>query len=518
MDRRFASAGRKMLSGSVLRLINLVAAALVALLLMPFIVHRLGDRLYGFWSLTGGFIAYYGLLDFGLGVAVSQYICVALGRSELAECRAIFNTALRIQTLFGGVALLATGILAVAAPWFCHSPADASLFSQVIVILGVSAALGFPARAYSGVLDAELRFDIQSWLPLLGLALRTGLVVGAILAGGGLLALAWATLIGTLPVPVLQVWFARRQAPWARIEGSWIERKRAKNLFSYSVYMFASNIADMLRFQVDPLVISGFIGLAAVTHYRIASIFIVYYVSIVCSCTGMFQPILSRLSGAEDRDGLEKVFFFATKVSVCISVFIGFSFIFWGRPFIGRWMGTRYDDAYWPMVVLSLAVLLDLVQAPSVNLLFATFKHRSYAYINGAEGLINLVVSLVLARPLGLLGVALGTLIAAFVIRVAVQPWWVCKAVGLHYGRYMMFVGLSLLRCGCLTGVAIGVSAWGLKPSFPHLVSSAICATLVYAAGSWMFVFNGSERERLRAVISSRGQLGAEIGVVAAAL
>ena len=69
-------------------------------------------------------------------------------------------------------------------------------------------------------------------------------------------------------------------------------------------------------------------------------------------------------------------------------------------------------------MVLSLAVLLDVGQNPSISLLYATFKHRFYTYMNCAEGAINLVISLLLARPLGILGVALGTLIGAFIVRV----------------------------------------------------------------------------------------------------
>ena len=151
------SAGRKLLSGSVLRLGNLVVAAISSLFLMPFVVHHLGDRLYGFWALAGTFVGYYGLLDFGLSSAVSQYMSIAIGRNDPRECRAVFNSALRIQSLLGCVALLATAVIAAAAPWFSHSPADAALFSRVIVILGVSVALGFPARAYGGLLEAELQ-------------------------------------------------------------------------------------------------------------------------------------------------------------------------------------------------------------------------------------------------------------------------------------------------------------------------------------------------------------------------
>jgi O-antigen/teichoic acid export membrane protein len=265
-------------------------------------------------------------------------------------------------------------------------------------------------------------------------------------------------------------------------------------------------IGDIFRFQLDSVVIAGLIGLAAVTHYRVASAFSAYYLNVVGCAVGMIQPLLSRLHGSEDRSNLEKVFFFATRVSVCISIFIGMSIIFWGKSFVSVWMGPKYEDAYWPLVVLTLAVLLDVGQTPSISLLYATFKHRFYTYMNCAEGVINLGISLALAKPLGVLGVALGTLIAAFIIRVVVQPFWVCKAIGLHYGNYMKFLGSTLLRSVCVMGVAIAISAWGLKASYPWLISSAVCATLVSAPGFWFFVFNQREREQLLAVVTHRIQ------------
>src|SRR5208282_4640370 len=247
-----------------------------------------------------------------------------------------------------------------------------------------------------------------------------------------------------------------------------------------------------------------------------ASVFTRYYIDIIVCVIGIIQPVLSRLHGAQDRRSLEKVFFFATRASLCISVFIGFSLICWGKPFIARWMGVKYQDAYWPLVVLSLAVLLDVGQNPSIALLYATFKHRFYTYLNCAEGLINLGFSLALARPLGVLGVALGTLIGAFLVRVVAQPFWVCKASGLHYGDYMRFLGGTLLRCGGLMGAVIAITAWGLRPCYSWLVSSAICATIIYAAGSWLVVFNRPEREQLLAVITSRSKKRDELAPVGA--
>jgi O-antigen/teichoic acid export membrane protein len=501
MSEKPSTFSHQMLSGSVLRTVQLFVAAAVSLFLMPFIVHHIGDRLYGFWSLAAAFVGYYGVLDIALGSAVSQYICVAIGRGDQGECRKVFNAALRINLILGGVALLATAVLVLAAPWFSRDAADAALFRTVIAVMGVNVALTFPAKAYGGVLDAELRFDLQSWLGFLSLAMRTGLTVWVLLAGGGLLGLAWATLLSSLPQMGLQVWFARRQAIWARMGGPAIESEQMKSIFSYSAYTGAGCVADTLRFQIDPLVISGFVGLAAVTHYRVASLFINYFVNTVIRLIGPCRQVLSRLHGARDQKGLEKVFFFATKASLCISVFVAFSLIFWGKPFIIRWMGPAYADAYWPLAVLSLAVLLDVGQNPSVSLLYATEKHRFYTYVNAADGVLNLAFSLALARPLGLLGVALGTLIAAILVRVIAQPLYMCKATGLPFGSYLKFLGSNLLRCGSVMGVAVALSAWGLKPDYVAILGSAIIATAIYAIGCWLLVFTPRERAHLWAAV-----------------
>ena len=514
-----SSIGGRLVSASVLRVTYLVAAGLASFLLMPLLVHRLGDRTYGFWSLALSFIFYYTLLDVGLSSAVSQHISGAIGRNERSECRAIFNAALRIQSIMGAVALLVTVALAWSAPLFSHNPADAPLFAKVILILGVGTALGFPARVYGGVLESEVRYDVRSWLAFLSLALRTGFIVWVVLADQGLVALAWATQLAILPETLLQIWFARRVAPWARIESLGRLSEAVKPLLSYIIYSTLTFIADLVRFQIDPLVISALIGLAAVTHYRVAGVFTQYYFQVILSSIGMLLPILGRLHGAGNRAGVEDVFYFGSKLSSCLSVFIWFAIVAWGKAFIIRWMGSAYLDGYLPLVVLSLAAFLDVCQKPSIDILYATFNNRVHTYLNSAEGIINLVASLLLARPLGILGVALGTLIGASIIRIVIQPWYVCKVTGLSCGNYLVFLVKTVARCSCLAAAAIALVSWGLTPNYFWLATSAIGATILYGIGSWLLVLNQSEREKLLSAIRrSAGQESTDSAVLGRAV
>jgi O-antigen/teichoic acid export membrane protein len=426
---------------------------------------------------------------------------VAIGRKDAAECRTVFNSALRIQSALGALALLATFLISATAPWMAGNDADAKLFAQVVLVLGAGVALSFPARVYGGVLEAELRFDVRAALSLVSLIARTCLFVWVVLTGRGLVALAWSGTLANLPELILQIVFARREAPWARLLSHSTDTGETRSLISYSVYSSLSYVADILRFQVDPFVITAFLGLAAVTHYRVASVFAQYYLQTIIISVGMLWPVLSRLYGSGEKQRLNEVFLSGTKLACCISVFICMGLISWGKFFIWRWMGISYEDGYLPLLALSLAVLFDVSQKPSIDLLFATFKNRLYVWINWAEGILNLILSCIFVRWLGLFGVALGTLVAAFIVRVLWQPRLICKANQISYSGYMKFLSKNVLISGLTSALAIVLSSWGLRPNYFFLFISALFATAVYVALSWKFIFSDRERQLLLSAV-----------------
>ncbi|HLK34405.1 MAG TPA: hypothetical protein VKT29_15025, partial [Terriglobales bacterium] len=70
---------QQLTSASAFRLLSFFASTAVSLLMMPFLVHTLGDRAYGLWALVVAVLGYYGLLDLGVTPAICQHIGAALG-------------------------------------------------------------------------------------------------------------------------------------------------------------------------------------------------------------------------------------------------------------------------------------------------------------------------------------------------------------------------------------------------------------------------------------------------------
>jgi O-antigen/teichoic acid export membrane protein len=491
---------RKLASGFFFRFANTIATAVVSVVIMPFVVHSLGDRDYGIWTLVATFVGYYGVLELGLAAAVSRYLARSLGAKDEEDCNRVFNTSLRLYLGIGLLALIISGAIAAAAPLVCRTPADASLFWKLILILGTSIALMFPTRVFKGLLEAHLRFDIAASVELLSLVLRTGLIFPVIYLGYGVVGLAWVTVLASLPAMVLLVYYAHRELPFLHFDRKYWHGDTARSLFSYSAYSLIANLANILRFKVDVVVVARYVSLVAVTHYRVGGVLTQYFFDLMSSMFGVFPSVFSRQEGARDFDGLKRTFFFASKCAICVSSFIGFGMLAWGKPFIVRWMGPRYFDSYLVLVLLVVGVTVSLWQGPSVSLLYAISKHKFYAIFNSIEGVANLVLSLVFVHRYGMYGVALGTLIPILITRIVIQPIYVCRVANIEYLEYarrslrtLAFVALSLV-------IPVLLSIRFAAPNYKVLISLGIVSTVLYAIPLWLFELSGSETEILRSV------------------
>jgi len=440
-----ALSARKVGVGSVLRVISLASSTGVALMLTPFVVHTLGDRGYGLWALVTTVSSYYALLDLGLSGAVTRHLSGALGGGNHEECNRIASTSLAIYLGLGLLVLALSVAIAFAGGVFLTNPAELAVFRKVILIVGAGTGISIPMRVFFGLINAHLRFDVSASLEISSVLLRAIFTLISLKSGAGITALAWINFGGAAFSLLLSAYWSRRVAPSLRLSPQFIARGAARKLFSHGSISLIAQLADLLRFQVDALVVAAFIGVAAVTHYNIAGSMAQYFISLMIAVTGTLGPLFSRLDGTGDRERTVQVFQFSTKISVAISTFVGFGILTLGRSFIARWMGPSYLDAYPAMVALTLGAMTALCQTPSLQLLYGISRHGLFAVFNSLEGVANLVLSILLVHHFGLLGVALGTMIPMALTKVFVQPWYFCRIMHFDLWEYYSLLAKSLL-------------------------------------------------------------------------
>lgn len=432
------SKAQKLAKGTTARFVSFFLNAVVGFLLMPIIVHSLGDKMYGLWAVAGSFLGFYGLFDFGLSSAVQRYLSKALGKNDTNEANVNINTALFIFTAICLLVLVFTGALAFYAPLFEKIVKDLALFRKIILLLGISLALGFPTRVFMGVLFSHQRQDLFSLVEIIKLSIRTLLIIYFLRMGHGILMLAVINLLSNVLGDILTFIFAKKIARYMLIDFRLVDRAMIKAFGHYSLFTFVGQISDKLRFYVDNFVISAFVGLSSVTIYSIAANLTRYFIeSISCAFgTGMLLPIFSGYEAKGDYHSIREKLISLTRISGYISMLIGGILIIFGRVLIERWMGDKYLDAYPILLILLIPVIIDMMQNPSLGLLYGISKHKFFSLSNSIEGISNLILSLILVRKFGLIGVAVGTAIPMIIVKLFIQPVYVCRFINLNLREY----------------------------------------------------------------------------------
>jgi len=502
-----SSKAKALVRGSFFKGIEFFVRSAVSLMLTPFIIHSLGDKTYGLWVAVGSFIGYYGLMDFGLDLAINRFISRTVGLESSEETNKVINTALVIFTIIGFIALVVSFAAAYIIPQIIKNITDVETFIKVILILGVNIAIGFPLRVFSGVLTSNIRYDLNIIIEFIKLIVRTTLIILFLRHGYGIVALAVITSILDIGGYIARYLIVRHIYKYIVLSKRYVSRAIIKSLFSYSIYVFITKIANQLRYNVDNLVIITFIGVSQVTMYSIGSRLIIFFIDFIISTIGIILPVFSQYEAVNRNDLLIEKFLLMTKISGYLSILVGGLLIIFGKTFIEIWVGKEYLFSYNILIVLLASVILNLMQTPSVQLLYGTSKHKFLTILNIGEGIANLILSVVLVKYFGIMGVALGTAVPMIIMSLFILPVYTCRVIKYDIRKYYFEVMFPIV----IKSLIIFVLLWlvfnnFISANYITLVILAVPVGFLFALLAFLVGFSPVERNYFINIIISLWQ------------
>lgn len=411
---------------------------IIGFFLTPFIIKYLDQTGYGVWILVSSFVGYYGLLNLGVASAITRYIARFTAQNNIEELNRTANTAL---FMFCGTGLTAILISFVAADWLAQffqvNPGDYNEFKKVIWILGVATGLTFPVSVFTAIITARERYVSVNCVNIIVTLIRTGLVIAILLAGYGLVGIAYPTLASAIISLVIFYYLTRKIVPEFKIQLSSVSRATLKMLVVYGGFTTIIAVADIFRMKIDSIVIGKMIGIIDVGQYGIAALLIQYMLKLVASGMSVLAPRFASLDGADKHKELKETFITALSVSSFLAFGVVLMMQFFGESFILIWVGKDFSAAIPVLLLLSISYAFALSQTPGIGLMYALNKHRYYAIANLIEAVANIVISIILAPKYGIIGVALGTVIPMAIMKLFVQPIYVSRIISIRLRDYV---------------------------------------------------------------------------------
>ncbi len=512
MRRRSLVAGRPRGTALSLRVIlrnifstwtSYLVTLLSGFMLAPFVVHHLGNAGYGVWTLVLSLTGYFGVLDLGIRQSVGRFVARYVALQDSENVNRTVSTALIMLGGGGLLALLATIVASLNFGAFKVEHHFASIARVTMLIGGLTVSFALPMSVFGAILVSLDRFDVMTGVVVSETLLRAALVVTALSHGYGLVTLASITLITSgIEYLVMAAW---AKALYPPLKPSWavVDFAMCRVLFGFGIYRFLWIVANQVIFYTDSVVIGIFLSVGTITSYAIAGSLVNYGRNVVSLAIDTLYPTATRLDAKNDLHGLRELQIFGTRIGLLVGLPLCIGFVTLGRQFITLWMGSAYAMSASVLGVLTIAQFTSMSQYISAMILVGMARHKALAYIAAGEGVANLVLSIILVREIGLMGVAWGTTIPHLVTTALIIPLYTLRALDMNPMDYFRQAFVRPIICALPIAAAGYMFSLYVNPTWHLFAAEVLTLVSVFATLAYFICLTAKQRDALKAGLGS---------------
>ena len=449
-----------------------IVSVIVAFLIAPITIHTLGDTRYGAWTLVSELIGYYGLLDLGIRGAVTYHVARHSALNQQKEMKEILSSAIWFLSACGLLALLIGFGLTAGFPYlFKTNGLDLVEVQQALLIMTCLIAFSLPMNSLAGGLVGKQRFDIVAGVETINRILTAILTYIVLKLGGGLVAIALVQVAGRIISWGITLVACRKILGGIFARPKWFRWERVRELAGYGFRNTIGQVALLVIYRMDLVVVGMFAGIDKVVFYSIAGTLVSYASSLCSNITYVFTPRFTQLESSDSSEELQKLYFFGMRTTGMVVTILVSGLLVFGKDFIELWLGASYVTGPWTdrsdviMTVLILANLPRMLQSISWQRLYGTGRVRFLMWLNVFEAMANLGLSIILVRYYGPLGVALGTFFPLMISHILVMPIYSCSVFKISLWQFLQ-KGFVVPAVAGLLMTAISITCVHLSP--PH--------------------------------------------------
>lgn len=447
---------QKLLKNILANQIGFFVSVIVTFFLSPFVVHSLGGTRYGIWVLVVSLTGNYSLLAFGIQGAMTRYIAHAAATNDQERVNGYFNTALLFLLGSAVLSVIIGLVVALFIDTIFVIPMDLVKDARsACVLVTFSAAATFSFAAFDSVLIAHQRFQLTNAVGIFTTLVRAGMTVWFLKQGYGIVTLAalgaGLTLFNGLIIAVL----AKRIYSWLRLSLTLARRSYFKELMDYGYKSFTVGVAVALVYQCDLLITGAYLAPDRVAIYSFASMVVTYMIQLTSNVASTFGPYATELYAKGKFDDLRNFFIIGSCIMYMLGGLLVAGCIIYGEAFFTLWISPEYKESAVILAILIFPQFFSTGAKVGGSLLVGRAKIGPLAVAAICNGVCNLVLSVLLVRYFGIMGVAVGTLVPLTVMDAIWLPLYVSRVFNIKARSiYLksMLPGMGIVLIGLMVG------------------------------------------------------------------
>lgn len=460
------------------------------------LVDTMGSEYNGINGLFGSIISMMSLADLGIGTAIIYHMYRPVAEKDWEKINSLLLFYKRCYIGISGVVLLIGIVVGFFLPLLVGEVTIHDSIYLIYILFLADCLCSYFLAYKKSLLYADLMNYIPDTIYFLTYMAQNALQIYVLLAFHNFILFLIVKTMGKCISNLFISLYIRKRYPCTRERRPEpVEKEIREDIVTKVKGLLCHKLGKMLVTGSDSIVITGILGITAMSLYT-------NYHLVIGGITALLNKIFETLTNSvgnflldSDRERRYEVY-----KKIDLLNFWCFGCVAAGmyavlQPLIALWLGEEFLIDKLVLFVLVVNFYLEGMRA-SVN----TFKEAAGIFhedrrIPMLEAVVNLIVSIVLAKLLGMAGVFLGTILSTAVVYLYSYPRYVCRPLfGMSYRRY---VGMTVSHLLVLLGIlglteccAVRMEGWNL---WVRLVVSGTAAVLIFHAVFLLFYGRSGE-------------------------
>ncbi len=381
----------------------------VSFLLVPLTIHYVNQERYGIWLTLSSIVSWVGFFDIGLGNGLRNKFAEAKAKGDIRLARIYISTTYAILTIIVAAVWLAFVIANPFIDWTKILNTSYELRNELqnlVFIVITFFCLRFIFLLITTVLIADQKTARSSFYNLLGNILALAFIfILTKTTQGNLNNLA--IVLGGLPVLVLvvaTVYYFNGYYKEYKPRLASVDFSHARELMSLGVKFFVLQIAALIIYQTNNIIIAQLFGPSEVTVYNIAY---KYFFSVSMVFGIIITPFWSAFTEANAkndiiwiRNTIKKLVMIWGLICLLIIAMLTFS-----KPFYHLWVGDGIQIPFSLSLTMAIYLIVNTWCSIFVYYLNGVGKLKLQLYSGIITAIINIPLSIFLGRLYGIAGV-----------------------------------------------------------------------------------------------------------------
>jgi O-antigen/teichoic acid export membrane protein len=214
--------------------------------------------------------------------------------------------------------------------------------------------------------------------------------------------------------------------PWLLPRLAVLDRSAIKELLTSGSAFLLIQIAAVVVFSSDNLIVSHYLGPAEVTPYNVTWRLAGLAAMLQTLMFPAIWPAYAEAYAVEDYSWIRRTFLAMIRGVAALNLGCAAVLVLFGRPMIRLWAGPAAVPGMMLLSAMALWAVINGLMSVESCLLAALNRIRVQAILSVCAAILNVYLSIMFVRRIGAVGVIAGTILSYLLVLVVPQTLIVC--------------------------------------------------------------------------------------------